>query len=206
VGPVITAKGKATRDRIVQATAALMYDRGVGGTTTEDVCAAAGVSSSQLYHYFVDKRALTHAVIEYQTDVVMAVQEPLLNRFDSLDSVRAWADAVVAIQRAIDCRGCPLGLLAGELSDQDDAAREDLASSYRRWQRCIRDGLAVMVGRGELRADTDVEQLATATLTTLQGGLLLAKTMRDTKPLEQSLVAIIDYVGSFAPPKPRKRS
>lgn len=196
---VITAKGRATRERIVQASAALMYDRGVGGTTTEEVCAAAGVSSSQLYHYFTDKRALTHAVIEYQTEVVMGVQESLLADIDGIDSVRAWAAAIVGIQRAIDCRGCPLGALAAELVHHDEAARDDLANSYRRWQRAIRDALAGMVARGALRADTDVDRLAIATLTSLQGGLLLAKTIRDTAPLEQSLAAIVDQIGSFAP-------
>lgn len=196
---VITAKGRATRDRIVRASAALMYERGVGGTTTEDVCAAAGVSSSQLYHYFEDKRALTHAIIEFQTDAILAVQEPLLARFDSLEAVRAWADFIVSVQRALDCRGCPLGALAGELSDHDVAARGDLANGYRRWQRAISGGLAAMVERGQLRADTNVERLATAALTSLQGGLLMTKTMRDTAPLEHALAAIVDQIGGFVP-------
>jgi AcrR family transcriptional regulator len=200
---MITAKGRATRDRIVQATATLMYEHGVGATTTEDVCAAAGVSSSQLYHYFADKRALTRAVIDFQTDVVLGVQEPLLGRFDSLAAVRAWADVVIGIQRALDCRGCPLGLLAGELSDHDEQARQDLANGYRRWQRAIRSGLAAMVTAGELRADADVDLLATAVLTSLQGGLLMARTLRATTPLEQALAAVIDHIGSFAPPRRR---
>ena len=152
-----TPKGRDTRDRIVRAAAALMYERGVARTSTEDVCTAAGVSSSQLYHYFADKRALTHAVIEHQTAVVLGMQEPMLARLDSLDAVRAWADTIVAAQRAQHYRGCPLGSLAGELADHDKDARSELARSYQRWQRAIRDGLATMVQNGELRGDVDVE-------------------------------------------------
>ena len=73
---MITRKGQATRDRIVAAAAVLVYERGVAGTSTEDVQAAAGVSASQLYHYFADKRSLTRAVIEYQADAILGFQEP----------------------------------------------------------------------------------------------------------------------------------
>ena len=52
-----TAKGLATRERIVEVAAALMYSGGVAGTSWEDVQNGAGVSASQLYHYFGDKQA-----------------------------------------------------------------------------------------------------------------------------------------------------
>ena len=55
-----------------------MFDGGVSGTAIEDVRAAAGVSSSQVYHYFKDKKALVEAVIEHQTETVVGGQEPML--------------------------------------------------------------------------------------------------------------------------------
>jgi len=50
------------------AAAKLMFRRRVSGTSIADVRAAAGVSSSQVYHYFKDKEALVAAVIEYQNE------------------------------------------------------------------------------------------------------------------------------------------
>src|SRR5437764_3505844 len=94
-----TRKGQATRARIVAAAAGLMFERGVAGTTTEDVRAAAGVSSSQLYHYFADKKALVRAVIAYTTEAVLDAQRPLLGQLDSLTALRAWRDLVVGLQR-----------------------------------------------------------------------------------------------------------
>jgi AcrR family transcriptional regulator len=115
---MITRKGQATRDRIVAAAAALIYERGVAGTSTEDVQAAAGVSASQVYHYFADKRSLTRAVIEYQADAILGFQEPMLVRLDSLEALRSWAAAIVDIQRSNGFRGgCPLGSLASELAE-----------------------------------------------------------------------------------------
>ncbi|MBS1890316.1 MAG: helix-turn-helix transcriptional regulator, partial [Actinobacteria bacterium] len=66
--PRLTKKGAETRGRIVTAAAELIFERGVAGTGMEDIKEAAGVSSSQLYHYFADKPALVHAVIAHQSD------------------------------------------------------------------------------------------------------------------------------------------
>ena len=71
----LTAKGERTRGRIVAAAARLMHEGGVAETTIEDVKAAAGVSSSQLYHYFADKEALVQAVIGYQADTIVGTTE-----------------------------------------------------------------------------------------------------------------------------------
>jgi TetR/AcrR family transcriptional repressor of nem operon len=48
-----------------------MDQRGVAGTTLEDVKAAADVSGSQLYHYFLDKDDLVQAVLDYQADTAV---------------------------------------------------------------------------------------------------------------------------------------
>ena len=53
--PKLTPKGARTRARIVEEAAALIHERGVAGTTLEDVKVAAEVSGSQMYHYFPDK-------------------------------------------------------------------------------------------------------------------------------------------------------
>jgi TetR/AcrR family transcriptional repressor of nem operon len=196
---MITRKGQATRDRIVAAAAALMYQRGVAGTSTEDVQTAAGVSASQIYHYFCDKASLTRAVIDYQTTTILGFHEPLLARLDSLDALRNWAAVIVDIQRRSGFRGgCPLGSLASELAENDSAAREDIVASYRGWQEAIRGGLAAMRDRGELVDSADVDKLATALLTTLQGGLLLTKALRDGAPLETALDTMIDHIATFA--------
>jgi AcrR family transcriptional regulator len=69
--PKLTAKGERARARIVAASAHLIHQRGVAGTTLEDVKAAADVRGSQLYHYFPDKDDLVQAVLDYQADTAV---------------------------------------------------------------------------------------------------------------------------------------
>jgi AcrR family transcriptional regulator len=196
----LTAKGLATRARIVAVAAELMFARGVVGTSIEDVRRAAGVSGSQLANSFADKHSLVRAVIAWQADTVIDLhKQPALGRLDSLASLRLWAELNVERQKESDCQGgCRFGSLAGELAESDPATRSDLALGFERWERLFREGLRAMRDRGELRPDADPDQLAAALLAALQGGVLLAQTRRDTAPLEAVLGAMLAHIGSFA--------
>ena len=145
-----TRKGRATRDRIVAAAADLMYRHGVAGTSTPAVRDAAGVSSSQIYHYFADKDDLTRAVIAFQTEAILSSQAASLARLDSLGALRAWRDVVVDARQQHGAGGCPLGSLCSELSDDHPRARDALAASFTAWSEAIRAGLAAMTGNGSL--------------------------------------------------------
>lgn len=203
----LTAKGRATRARIVEAAATLIFEHGVAGTSLDDVKSSAGVSSSQLYHYFADKGALVSAVIAHQVDAVLEGQEPYLSKLDSMEALRAWRDALVAIRRDLRCEGgCPIGSLASELAESDATLRRKAAAGFQRWEGSIRAGLVSMQERGELRADADVDALATAVLASAQGGILLTQAYRTTKPLEVALDAVLDHVASFLTPRKKKRS
>jgi TetR/AcrR family transcriptional regulator, transcriptional repressor for nem operon len=191
----LTRKGLATRARIVEAAAELMFRHGVAGTSNEDVLTAAHVSNSQLYHYFPDKNALVRAVIEHQADGIIDGQRPLLDELDSLAAFRQWRDMLVDLQRQRHCEGgCPLGSLSSELAETDESARTVLAASFDRWEAPIRDGLRRMRDRGELRHDADVGRLALGTLAALQGGLLLTQAKRDVSPLEAALDLAISQI------------
>src|SRR5882757_1326170 len=203
-GSRLTRKGQATRARLVAAASGLVYERGVAGTSTDDVQAAAGVSTSQIYHYFRDKKALVRAVIAHQTDAVLEVQQPLLSRLDTLDGLREWRNFVVDLQHRHHCAGgCPIGSLGSELAEADDEARADVAAGFERWAGAIRAGLHAMRDRGDLSRDADPDQLGLAILTTLQGGLLLTQIRRDTVALETGLDAMLDHVASFMPLRDR---
>ena len=88
-----TRKGLAVRKRIVDATAELMFEHGVEGTSLEDVRSSAGVSGSQIAHYFDDKRDLTRQVIAARRDDVRDFHtQPQLGALDSVEALQAWAD------------------------------------------------------------------------------------------------------------------
>jgi TetR/AcrR family transcriptional repressor of nem operon len=191
----LTPKGRATRERIVAAAAELMSQRGVARTTIEDIQEAAAVSTSQMYHYFADKGDLVAAVIDFQTDQVLAVQHLGLDRLECLEDLRRWRDIMVDMMRGLGCvGGCPIGSLGNELAETDPIARAQVARSFVQWENMIRDGLNVIEARGDLPDGIDVDNLALAMLAAIQGGLLLSQVRRDTTPLEAAVDTMIEHL------------
>jgi TetR/AcrR family transcriptional repressor of nem operon len=204
----LTARGAATKARIVDGAASLVREHGVAGTSLDAVMTATGTSRSQLYHYFVNKDALISEVIKTQLGRVIAAQEPCLREVSSWDGLQRWCDHLVTMTRATQgVGGCPLGSLVGELADRSDSARHELARSFAEWQSYLSAGFAAMRDNGELAAEADVDELALTMMSALQGGLLLAQTTRSARPLELALTMGLGHIAGYrhntmqAPPR-----
>src|SRR2546423_1294866 len=150
----LTRKGTQTRQKIVAAAADLILEQGVAGTTLEEVRAAAGVSSSQIYHYFADKEALVRAVVDYRAETVVGeTHEPMLAAIEGIDGLRAWRDTIISIQEDAGCQGgCPLGSLGSELPALDHLARHDVAPGFTRSDRAGRAGFSSDIVQGQARS------------------------------------------------------
>src|ERR1700753_3228118 len=106
----LTARGAATRDRIVRAAADLMYVKGVNATTLDDIREATSVSKSQLYRHFPDKESLVRAVIALRGQEVIDRETYRLGRLNTFSALVRWRNALVAatqLQRG--SFGCGLG-------------------------------------------------------------------------------------------------
>ncbi len=189
----LTARGAAMRERIVSAAADLVWAQGAGETSLDDVMEKSGASKSQLYHYFADKDALLREAAALQTKRVLATHGQLL---DSLDALRRWRDAVLALNSQ---DGCPLGALVYQLPESAKRARTVVGDGFEAWRMQVEKGLVKMRDRGELSRDASPADIALAILTALQGGLLLSKGEKSNRPLEVAFEMALAYVAAHDP-------
>ena len=190
-----TERGRATRQRILHAATELIAENGVAGTSLDDVRSLANASKSQLYLYFPDREALLRAVAAETCDAVIETQAETLDQFDSIDGIRRYLDATVALQLAQRRpTGCPIASLAGQLADHDEQTRLILAGGYERWEQGFRRGLQTMLERGDLNPDADPATLATQSLAIIQGGLLLAQIRQDVAQLQLATDTVMTLI------------
>lgn len=197
-----TEKGQRTHARIVDAAAALFYERGVSATGLADVIAASGTGKGQLYHFFANKGDLVSAVIRHQVEGTLAPQREL--RVHTIDDLRDWArQAVLQHERSAVMR-CPLGSLVVELSGRDAGAASALRAGFAQWRDLMIGWIAELQQHGEARTDLPADDLADSLLAAYQGGLVLARSCGDLRPLQNALDMAVEGMRSGRAPAGRR--
>ncbi|OBF26005.1 TetR family transcriptional regulator [Mycobacterium sp. ACS1612] len=202
-----TARGEATRVRIISSAADLMYIRGVNAVTLDDVRAATGTSKSQLYKHFPGgKPDLVREVVAWRAEQILAREEQRLERLKSMSGLRRWRDALIqAAALRGGAYGCALGNLVVELSDQDEHARTSLSAHFAAWQGLLAAGFRRMQDDGTLVATADPDALATGLMAALQGGYLLAQADHDVTPMATALDMALTHIETLTR-RPKKKA
>ncbi|MBO0865150.1 MAG: TetR/AcrR family transcriptional regulator [Mycobacterium sp.] len=196
----MTAKGRATRDRIIKAAAGLILSDGLSALNMDALRKAASVSGSQLAHYFTDKRALIRAVVAHQIHAVLDFhRQPKLRALDTFDDFERWIDLNMRYLRRIGYFGTPTyHALAGQLVKSDTTTRETLAAGYWQWIELLEHAIHRMKDQGLLAADADPRKLALVIVSAHQGGATLAFTYREGWPHADAVRFAVNYLRMFA--------
>ncbi len=209
-----TAKGRATRNRIIAAAAALILAEGLSAMNIDAVRKIASVSGSQMTHYFADKQDLIRAVISRQLELVLNFhRQPKLGNLDTFDDFERWIEINMRYLRRTGYVGTPTyHALVGQLAKSDDATREALAAGYWQWIELFEESIIRMKEHGLLVADADPRQLAMVIVSAHQGGGTMAFTYREPWPHADAIRFAINYLRMFAtdpaeriPRPPRRR-
>ena len=174
--------------------AGLVAERGVEGTSLDEVLAAAGASKSQLYHYFADRDELVAAAVGRRCAQVLGELTRALGDVATLAELEVALAAFAAGYEQQGLPGCPIGSLASEVAERNDGARLQAAAAFDAWQGLFSDALERMRERGELRVDASPRTLATALLASIEGGLLLSQTRKSAASLRIAMEAGLAYV------------
>jgi AcrR family transcriptional regulator len=214
----LTAKGRATRDRIVKVAAELILRDGLSALNMDALRKAASVSGSQLTHYFTDKRALIRAVVARQIQVVLDFhRQPKLGSLETFDDFERWIDLNLRYLRRIGYSGTPTyHALAGQLAKSDKAIRQTLATGYWQWIDLLEQAIGRMKERGVLLPGADPRKLALVIVSAHQGGATLSFTYRQEWPHADAVRFAVNYLRIFAtdpaeriprpPRRPRRRN
>jgi AcrR family transcriptional regulator len=189
----LTAKGRATRQRIIEGAAQYLLGDDPGEVTLDDIRAITGTSKSQIFHYFpAGKEELLLAVARHESQRVLDDQQPHLGSLTSWAAWNRWRDAVVARYRA-QGRNCPLAALMAQVGSTPGAA-EVVTTLLAQWQAQVGQGIAGMQAAGLVRQGLDPDRVSAAFIAGIQGGVQVLRSTGSTWHLEAALDALIDHL------------
>jgi TetR/AcrR family transcriptional regulator, transcriptional repressor for nem operon len=127
-----------------------------------------------------------------------------MNVSDPIEAVFALLDRYRSAILATDFTyGCPIGSLALEIHEPDPPVREMLAVNFDGWVAAVEGCLDE--GRRRLPPRADRHQLALFVLTTMEGGVMLARTHRSIEPFDACVVQLRNYFELLLGRRARRR-
>jgi TetR/AcrR family transcriptional regulator, transcriptional repressor for nem operon len=183
-----------TRERIVMAAMELFWEKGYHSTSIADILGKAGANSGSLYHFFPAKQDLLTAVLDtYLEGIYPMLLDPAWEGVDDpIERVFALLARYRQLLAETECfYGCPIGNLALEMHEPDPVVREKLAANFNAWSRAIEKCLEAAADR--LPAGVDRQALAQFVLTTMEGGVMQARTHRSLAPFDASVSQLQNY-------------
>ena len=165
----------------------LFAERGIAGTSLDEVLAAAKAGKGQFYHYFRSRDELAAAAVGHRCAQVLAGLTQVLGGVSSLAELERALAGFVAGFEQMGLPGCPIGTLATEVAGRNEDAQLQAAAGFDSWERLLADALERMRQRGELRADTEPTLLATGLLASIEGGMVLSQARKNIASLRTAV-------------------
>ena len=176
------------REKLLEAATAILGRNGYQATSVDEILEAARVAPSNFYYHFKSKEELAIEVLEGYFEKSRQEMAPIfMNRsITSTQKLERLHDAVV--KKVTDsgcCGGCPMGNLAQELSDTHPEFRTRLARYFEECVDEIADVVKEGIKTGEFRKSVDPQSAAYLLFGSMQGLMLLSKSMKKVDPLDQ---------------------
>lgn len=185
--PTLTAKGRGTRERIIEGASQECRCRGAHLITLNHIIERTHTSKSQLFHYFPNGKAqLFLEVAAYEEQRVLDDQQPHLSNLRSWAAWQRWRDAVTQSHRRQGSLSAMAALIT-EVGPKTSGPQAISAERFRRWRVLIVAGIQAMQGAGKNSTSVDAEQAAAALLAGIQGGVGILMATGDPSYLESAL-------------------
>ncbi len=171
----------SSRERMVRSAAVLFRERGYSGTAFSDVIAHSGAPRGSIYHHFPGGKAqlAQEAVAWGAATIAERLDEALARERDAAGVLRAFLAPWREVLERSDFRaGCPLVAITVE-TEVPPQLRDAVAQAFAGWRELLSARLR-RAGIPRARA----ARLATLTVASIEGAVLLCRAERDTAPLD----------------------
>lgn len=188
-----------SRERLTDAMASLLWERGYAATSPKDVLHRAGVGQGSMYHYFSGKHELAVAALRTAIDDVVGQSSLLDGDAPPVERIERYL-----AQPRPGMRGCRIGRMTQDpqvVADTEMLAlvAEAFDVMTERWTRVIAEAVAAE----ELPASTVPGELALTLSAVIQGGYVLARAHGSQEPMDTAIrgaVALIEAARAAARP------
>ena len=176
-----------TKQKIIEAGARIIHNKGYNHTGIQEVLQAAGVPKGSFYFYFANKEDFGLHVIDFFNQMFREMIDPILDdrSLTPLSRLERIFDWFIGLFTELNYTcGCPIGNLAQEMGDLSPVFSCKLNDSVDLMIRVYEDLLNAANAAGEITADLDARETASFIVSSWHGALIRMKIVKGSEPLE----------------------
>jgi len=198
-------KGEKTREFIITKAAELFNQKGYSGSSLSDITELTGIKKGGIYRHFSSKDEIAYEAFSYAGQVVGAQLAQAISQQETasgklLAYLRVY-EKVVEAPPFIG--GCPLLNTAIDSDDSHPGLRERAKQALLETLESIKKIISQGVQSGEFKADLDIEDLATFTLSIMEGGIMISKLEGNNRHMRMNIKSFAAYLENVCLRKPR---
>ncbi|WP_442895626.1 TetR/AcrR family transcriptional regulator [Bradyrhizobium sp. AZCC 1719] len=194
-------KRSDTRDYILDVAEAAILEKGLAGTSIDELIAAVGITKNGFFYHFKDKSELAKALLVRYVEREDTLFDDLFRRADQLDEdpLHGFLIGLKMLSEAMaDLPSGHPGCLVAAYCYQDrlfDREVRDLyTSAMLGWRRRFRERLDLIAARYPPRIVVDLDHLADMLSAIAEGGIIVSKVLRQKKALSEQLMLYREFI------------
>jgi len=196
-----TQRGEDRREKILQVAEAIILQKGFSTTSIEDIMAGAHITKGGFFYHFPGKNELARALVERYLAQDAELFSSLADRAATLteDPLQQWllflnllAETMANLEGLHP--GCLVASFTYESEQLDDEVKALIAQGMLRWRAFFREQLARAAAAHGLDASLSLDELADLLSSTIEGGIIVSRVLRDKMALPQQIRQYRNYM------------
>jgi AcrR family transcriptional regulator len=195
----MATKGEETRENILNIAQSIMLRKGFAGTSLDEIIAASNITKGGFFYHFNSKDDLAvHLMLKYQRDDI-AFFNGLFDRAEELSDdplqqmlifLKLLSEAMAEVQKKHP--GCLVATFTSANQTVNQQVRDVTAECLVTWRDSFRDKLERI--NDKYHKDVDLDTLADMLSSIIEGGIIVALALSDTRILVDQILQYRNYI------------
>jgi TetR/AcrR family transcriptional repressor of nem operon len=177
-------KSEEKRQLIVGRAALLFNEKGIAGTSVDDIIAATNTSKGCFYGHFESKEALSYASVDYLLEKLTERRHIALNKHSkAFDRICSFMELTKNPLKSYFDGGCPIVNLSTETDDTSPVIKEKMkkmiTAAINEFTGVLNSGIAT----GEFSPALDAKEFATKMFLAIEGANAICRVLGTAAPM-----------------------
>lgn len=197
----MTTRGDSTKERILAAAEALVFERGFAGTSLDEIIDRVGVTKGAFFYHFKSKADLARGIVDRFAREEQALFINLSERAEALADdplqevllfFKLFEEFVGGLENPLP--GCIFATYTLESHQFEDEIHELIRKELDDWGAIYERKFEKVMAVREPRMPTTARELTEAAMCLVEGGILLGRVYGDPKLLVRQSVQFRNYL------------